>query len=311
MKWSVSGAKTFKRCQRQWFYKNYYGSARAKDAGRRSVFLLGKLQSISGWRGSLIDNTITHAVVPALQSNRPIYRDAVISYARGRFESQLKTALEHPLREPDRTLASWGDDYAAFHCVEYGDGPTQDELATAWREIESALTNLLARGRLLERLREAELLVPQRPLQFSAYGVSIVAVPDLIAFYREGPPVILDWKAHAIGTMDAWQQLTLYAMALKACNPHRDFPSSLSNYPVEAIRLVEVQLLLNRWRKHSADAEAVEGLNDFISGTATSMLLAVNGKKAVDLSVDDFATTSYESNCERCSFRKVCWETMQ
>jgi len=311
MKWSVSGAKTFRRCQRQWFYKNCVANGVTKDAVRRNVYLLSKLQSIAGWRGTLIDDVITNTVIPALQSKRSLSLEPVLTLARRMFDRQLATALKHPLRQPDRSVKSWGDDYAAFHCVEYGDGPTQKELDDAWNDIDVALTNLLSMRSLLDKLRAAKQLLSQRSLQFSTCGVTVSAVPDLIAFYSDEPPAILDWKAHAFGTMDAWLQLAIYSIALKACNPHKDFPASLAQWPVSSIRLVEVQLLLKRLRRHEIDEDDRESAEAFIAESAMSMLMAMDGKKAADIAADDFATTSFEGACERCSFRKSCWETMQ
>jgi PD-(D/E)XK nuclease superfamily len=311
MKWSLSGAKTFRRCQRQWFYRACLSNGVTKDPVRRNVYLLGKLQTISGWRGSIIDNVITTGVVPALQDDRMPDPVAVIARAKRLYDLQLATALDHPLRQPDRTVKSWGDAYAAFHSVEYGDGPSREELDRAWQEIETALRNLFGMTALLNRLRGASKLVVQRSLQYSCCGVTVVAVPDLIAFYADEPPAIVDWKAHIVGTMDASTQLAIYSIALKACQPHRDFPASLARWSVGSIRLVEVQLLLNRIRKHDLDDDDRNAVEAYVAESANSMLMAVNGKKSADLMVEDFSTAAFDGTCERCSFRKVCWENLQ
>jgi hypothetical protein len=47
MVWSVSTAKMFDRCQRQWFYKQHFANARSKDETRRKAYLLGKLEKIT------------------------------------------------------------------------------------------------------------------------------------------------------------------------------------------------------------------------------------------------------------------------
>jgi hypothetical protein len=311
MKWSLSGSKTFRRCQRQWFYKNCVANGVTKDPVRRNIYLLGKLQTIAGWRGSIVDHAIETGVVPALQSGRLPDYDALMARARRLYDLQLATALEHPLRQPDRTVKSWGDAYAAFHSVEYGDGPSGEALERAWQEIEIALRNLCDMRGLLDRLRGASQLVAQRSLQYQAYGLTVMAVPDLIAFYANEPPAIVDWKAHAVGTMDASIQLGLYALALKSCQPHRDFPASLSGWPIGSIRLVEVQLLLNRMRRHELDDDDRDAVKAYVADSATSMLMVVNGRQAADLVGDDFSTAAFDHVCERCSFRKACWETLQ
>jgi len=52
MIWSVSTAKMFERCQRQWFFKTQLANAKAKHESRRRAWRLSKLQSLSAWRGN-------------------------------------------------------------------------------------------------------------------------------------------------------------------------------------------------------------------------------------------------------------------
>ena len=311
MKWSYSKSKTFRRCQRQWFYANLMANGVTKDPLRRGIYLLGKLQTVAGWRGSIVDGIVGTTVVPVLQKRRRPDPDVVVARARHLYDLQLATALEHPLKQPERTLKSWGDAYAAFYSMEYGDGPSGEELDRAWREIEIALRNLCGMGGLLGRLCDADQLVAQRSLQFQRFGVTVMAVPDLIAFYADEPPAIVDWKVHAVGTMDASKQLGIYSIALKSCEPHRDFPASLSRWPVESIRLAEVQLLLNRTRRHELDDADREAVETYTAESANSMLMAVDGRETADMVPDDFPTAAYDHICERCSFRKACWETLQ
>jgi len=311
MKWSYSKAKTFRQCQRQWFYANVMANGVTKDPVRRRVYLLGKLQTIAGWRGSIVDSVIETAVVPGLQGRRLPDPEKLIARARRLYDLQLATALEHPLRYPDRTLKSYGESFAAFYATEYGDGPSREELDRAWDEIETALRNLCAMRGLLNRLCGAERLLAQRSLQFQRFGVSVVAVPDLIAFYPDEAPAIIDWKAHVFGTMDASKQLGIYAIALKSCAPHKDFPASLADYPVEKIRLLEVQLLLNRFRLHELDDTDRGAIEDHMAESANSILMALDGRETGDLVADDFPSASFDHICDRCSFRKACWETLQ
>jgi hypothetical protein len=311
MKWSYSKSKTFRRCQRQWFYANVMANGVTKDTMRRQVYLLSKLQTVAGWRGSIVDTVIETVVVPALQRRRMPDMEVVVGRARRLYDLQLETALEHPLKQPDRSVKSWGESYAAFYSMEYGDGPSAEELEHAWQEIETALRNLCRMRGLLGRLCEADKLFAQRTLQFQRFGVTVVGRPDLIAFYADEAPAILDWKAHVFGTMDASKQLGIYSIALKSCDPHRDFPASLSRWPVESVRLVEVQLLLNRFRRHELDDADREAIEADMADSATSILMAVDGREPTDMVADDFPTAAYDHICERCSFRKACWETLQ
>ena len=310
MRWSLSSSKTFRRCQRQWFFKMCLASPKAKDPVRRSAYLLGKLQSLAAWRGSLIDSVIAREVVPALQWGRAISTNAILAEARRLFDLQLVTARAHPLRQPDRTVASFGDSYAALHCVEYSDGPRDEELETTWGEIAAALTNLLGMTQLLDHLRQSSRLIAGRSLQFSCCGMTVQAVPDLIAFFPGRPPLLIDWKAHVTGTGDAWLQLAIYAIALTQCEPHKDFPSSPADWSPEALELLEVQLLLNRTRRHVLDEADVIDADAYIADSATSMLMALDGKKGSETRQDDFPTATFDGACNWCPFRKICWETV-
>jgi hypothetical protein len=308
MRWSLSAAKTFGKCQRQWYFGHCLASPTAKDPARREAFNLGKLQTVAGWRGSVVDDVISRTIVGELKARKvPEPRD-ILPVARKIFEMQLETARKNPLREPDMPVSSWGRSYAALFSVEYADGPSSEEVDKAWTEISTALVNLLRRRKLLERLLGAKALIAQRPLQYKAFGVTVVAVPDLIAFYDDDPPAIIDWKANAVGTSDAWLQLAIYSSALRRCTQHKDFPEDTSQRGDDETRLVEVQLLLNRIRLHELDDEDRLSADDYIADSATSMLAAVDGRKAHELSADDFPTSPYDAVCENCAFKRICWE---
>jgi hypothetical protein len=237
MRWSLSAAKTFRKCQRQWYFRHCLASGTAKDPARREAFNLGKLQTVASWRGSVVDDIISRTIVGALKVRRIPDLHEVLAVTRKIFDMQLETARKNPLTEPDMPVSSWGRSYAALFSVEYADGPSQEEIDQAWTEISAALANLLRRRKLLERLLDAKALFSQRTLQYGAFGMTVVAVPDLIAFYDDGPPAIIDWKAHAVGTNDAWLQLAIYSSALRACSQHSDFPEQPSLRAADEISL--------------------------------------------------------------------------
>ena len=200
-----------------------------------------------------------------------------------------------------------GDEFAAFLAVERGEEISDDEFVRAWDDIEKALSNLFGMTSLLDDLRRAEFLMAQRALQFKHGDVTVKAVPDLVAFYRGRPPLIVDWKVHFFGSRDYWLQLATYALALARCSPHRDFPRTFVDREPTAMRLVEAQLLTNRVREHEFDEEDVAAVEDHIAASAGSMTLAIDGKKS-DLSASDFPVATYPDSCEGCPFRKPCWE---
>ncbi len=306
MIWSISDSKTFRRCQRQWFYKSIAGNAKAADPVRHRLYLLSKLQSISAWRGQIVDSVISDVLIPAVVSKRRITLDQMKGHARLLFDRQLACATKHELFSPGFVPSRLGPEFAALHCMEYGTGIPEVEIKTARDEVDQALTNLFGMTEFKEILKSATALIPQRPLVFSHSGISVRAVPDLIVFSKDSPPVIVDWKVHFFGIDEAWLQLATYAMALTRCNPHRDFPD-IRKWSVQEIELAEVQLLKNHVRKYSIGEDELDRAEAYIAESATEMGLTVGGRKACQLSAEDFCVARYEGACQSCNFRNVCW----
>lgn len=308
MFWSISESRTFRRCQRQWFYKNLLASATAKDEARREAYLLSKLQTVSSWRGNLVDKVVSDLVVPALRFGRTVSLDEAVSQARALYDTQLAFARRHPLREPGLRPAQLEGEFAAFYAVEYEEELSEEELARAWREVEAALANLFGMTDLFTELRSAALLAPQRALSFPHSGMTVRAVPDVIAFYRGRPPLIVDWKVHAFGLREAWLQLATYAVALVRCGPHRDFPADHGRWRVQDVRLAEAQLLTNRLRRYELAEEDEEAVDAYVADSVTQMLLSSGGRKGKDLTPAEFPAAASPDACRRCPFRKLCWE---
>lgn len=308
MIWSISDSKIFRKCQRQWFYKGIIANGVSKDPGRHRVYLLSKLQSISAWRGQIVDSVISEIIIPAVASRRNITLEDAKRNARDIFSRQLKIAREHNLWKPDFSPRDVGDDFVALHCMEYTGRIDEDELKTALEEIDTALENLFLMTEIKQLIKSAKLLIAQRPLLFKHLGVTVRAVPDLIAFFQDRPPVIVDWKVHVFGLQEAWLQLAVYCLGLTRCTPHKDFPGNVSRYGPNEIELIEVQLLKSRLRRSFLDGEEIEAAETYIAESSTEMILATEGKKAKDLTPNDFAVTGYANACTACAFRACCWE---
>lgn len=311
MIWSVSNAKTFERCQRQWFYKTCFGSARAKDPTRQRAYRLGKLQSISGWRGSVVDHVLSTEIMPALERHAPIRLENALSAAMELFDRQLSVGRAHCLYDPDLKFSE-ADDFVAFHAMEYGGTLPEGDLDVARTEVRLAIENFFAMEKLIERLQTADRLITQRSLTFPHGDTTVRVVPDVIVFKAKRPPSIIDWKVHAFGRTDAWLQLAVYAAGIKRCAPHADFPA-MALFSEEEVGLLEVQLLTKALRRHRFTSEDFRNLDTYIAASTETMLLAVDERngKAADLPPTDFPATSYASVCERCPYKSLCWETMQ
>ena len=309
MIWSFSNSLMFRRCQRQWYFKTHVANANAKKIPlQREAYILSKLQTIAAWRGSVVDHVISRRIIPALNNRWEISLTKTIAYAREIFNAQLQFAKQHRIREPGMSAVKAGDEFAAFHAVEYGAEISDEEITRAWEDVQRALTNLIGMRDLFALLSTSSKLIAQRALTFSYFGVTIRAVPDLIAFFRNSPPLIVDWKVHTFGVQDYRLQLATYAVALVRCEPHKDFPPAGSPYAPLDVRLFEVQLITNQQREYTLTELDVEEIDSYIADTAMEMILADGENGKGPPRPFDYPVTQFPETCRKCPFRAPCWE---
>lgn len=306
--WSWSTSRIFQKCQRQWYYKTFVASHNAKDDRRREAYLLSKLQSVSAWRGSLVDDVIEKQIVPALRDHRSIDPSELLGYAWNLFNLQWEFAMQHRLRQPGFSVSGSGDSFAAFYAVEYGLEIKPEEREQAWSEVEKALRNLLEMDELLAKLRSATYLFAQHPLIFPLFDVNIRSVPDLIGFYHNEPPLIIDWKVSIFGTNDYRSQLGTYALALSRNNGRMEFPASASIYKPTDFGLFEVQLLTGQLREYSITETDIEEIESNIFHSAMQMFLAQSENADGQMRPFDFPVTGNPNHCQRCNFKSLCWK---
>lgn len=310
MIWSFSKNRVFRKCQRQWFYKACCASAQARDPVRHEAYLLSKLQSVSAWRGQIVDSIVETVLAPALnRGERPLLND-VLNEARVLFDAQLAFGRQHRLREPGLNLTNAGTAFAAFYAVEYGGSVSDEEVRLAWEDVETAFRNLYGMSEFKQLLRNSTYCAAQRALLFDHSGAKVRAVPDLIAFFTERPPLIVDWKVHTFGVHDYRDQLVTYAIALTRAKPHRDFPADIARWRETDIELLEVQLLRGFVRHHVIEEADVEATDHRIAQGILAMQLACDGKDANELRPDDFPSAWDPKTCQTCTFRKICWSSL-
>ncbi len=305
--WSFSSSHLFHKCQRQWYFKSHIASATAKDEARREAFLLSKLQTLYAWRGSVVDQVIVKCYVLRLARGASISRFEMTKYAKKIFDQQIKFARANRMREPGMKVTEAGDSFAALYNVEYGDGVADDDIQAAWYDIECALTNLLEFSDLHRQLLNASYLIAQRSLTFSHEGIKAKMTPDLVAFFDDQPPLIIDWKVHTFGSQDYRLQLALYALALINCEPHSDFPTAFHGYQATDVQLIEVQLLTKQQRHYHLTDEDMDAVSNYIARTALDMELAIDPFDG-EVSIYDIPATNNPDECSRCPFRSLCWK---
>lgn len=311
MNWSFSSAKTFERCPRQWYFRQVVAHHAAKDPFRKEAYLLTKVDSVWSWRGKVVDDLITEQVVPGLAEGYLPSLQVLTANARQRFDAQLEFAATRSSREAE-IRPSQHPDFLALHETQDGATVDKDGLEQAWSDIENALANLLAMGDLLERLASAAVLFPQRALNYrrvlsDGEPLTVRAVPDLIAFFSDAPPLILDWKVHAYARTIFADQLAGYALALVAAAGQWGLPR-LNGLAPSDIDLLEVQLLVDEQRSHTLTPKEFQELRDYQLESGERMRRLVAGRAKSDRNPYTVVTTIDLSRCENCVFQSLCWD---
>jgi len=308
VKWSYSKAKTFNHCQRKWYYAEIMAQWNAKEPLRKEVYLLKQLRSIHAWRGNIVDTVIHKMIIPRMVKGKLPSEQETIRYATALAERQLDFGKRNRHREPGMTQTKGGDNYCAFFDVEYKNGLNEMQVEKAKQEINAALSTLLCSPLLVEIKRNASKIIPQRNLIIPANDFNVTSRPDLIVFYDNRPPLIVDWKVHEGRNTDYWLQLGIYAYVLAQTKPHVDFPVAFieAKYSAHDYAVTEFQLLKGLTKEYRLSVEDILDIEDYIHSTGSIMKSFVEEDDKFD--VRHYASTRYPGMCASCEFGKVCWE---
>jgi hypothetical protein len=312
MNWSITGEKQFSICAKQWYYSNIVADARVKkDAYRRELTILSKLQTIEAWRGTLVDNVISRLLVNAINNSFPVKKDYFLKEAFRLFDLQLEFAQSKKYRLEGASLSNDQDDFAALFECELGSGVTPEQIEKANDDVRRAISNLIDDREFIEYLKSSSHLASQRPLIYNFDRFSVQAKPDLIAFFEDGPPHIFDWKVHTFGMNTYDEQLISYAIALykvAQTKPHADFPENLSKYSVYDYKLTEYQLLHPERirRDYQMTADRVEELGSDMTSSLIEMYMTGCFKNYKQAEERKFSTTLLVEQCPKCPFQNTC-----
>ena len=138
--------------------------------------------------------------------------------------------------------------------------------------------------------------------------MTVRAVPDAVIFYDDTPPLIVDWKVHVFGLQEAWTQLATYAIALMRCKPHSDFPASFVGGRSPTCGSRRPSSSLTRRATTQLSEGDVERADAYIAQSVTLMLLATEGRRKRSSRLTDFPVAASPEICQRCPYRKLCWE---
>ena len=301
MKWSFSADRCFRRCQRQYFFRNIVAHHNAKKVPeRREAFLLTQLKTLDLWRGLLVHTGIEAFAVPQWEAGTRIDWGRVADRTVARGRRQLAFSAARRYREDGVTKAKHTEDYCALMAHEDGGSPSPEDIENVFGEVRRAFANLASMAELLPHIEGRSKYWAECPVVVKYEDVNVEARPDLMFFRSFGKPTIIEWKTYeqASGS-DAHLQAALYAWAL--CRSGRWKVAS-----PEDVELIEVQLLSGQFVRHRATSATFDELEDRIYRSVQEMKSLCGDGRYESLDVSDFAHASNPNNCRACPFRPLC-----
>jgi hypothetical protein len=298
--WSFSGERSFNRCQRQYFIREFVASHSAKDPLRREYFVLKQLKTLDEWHGLLIHSGIEKMVVPLLSSNGRPNWDEVIARVTKLAERQREFSRAQRYRDATLSKSKAGDDYCALLCHDNGRDLTPEEWDATVGVVELAFRNLAGLDALWEAIERKGRYSPELHMHLTYDGAHIVVKPDLVCFPGAGEPIIVDWKvSESMGGSDARTQMGVYAWALNRSSPGRV-------KSVEDVALLEVQLLKPAVFLHRCDEDVLIEIENRVFRSIDEIRSLCGDGNYKTLDQMDFELAQNANTCALCPFRKYC-----
>ncbi len=304
MNWSISKAKIFSKCQRKWFYYEIMARKNSKDKDRFEAYILKQLGSIHAWRGKIVDQVIENLLVPEFnKSNIPPF-DKIETFVSELMKKQLKFAKLRKYRDIKLTKKKAGDNYCALYEIENSEGLDADSVEKIKEQVLISLKNLL-QSKLLKTLLDSDtVLVAQKILNYKFQKYNIISRPDLIVYFRDEPPMIIDWKVYFYRKENARMQLGIYAIALTECISIDPFQRLIDD--ATEIRLIEYQLLKNYQNEFKFTPADICNIKDYINTSSKEMGKVINNRKYHEFDITQFKMATNSESCVYCNFKSLC-----
>ena len=159
----------------------------------------------------------------------------------------------------------------------------------------------------MDLIEESTHFFPQHQLRAKRQGVTLIGVPDLILFYSNRPPIIIDWKVYRDSTFSHKQQLLTYASLLFQTTELDKFTDFKSKYDITDTILIEYQILEDKVRRYSITENEVFDNNDFVDHSIYKMKKFNCQETPKALKPEDFIRTENPEQCEKCPYKSICW----
>lgn len=300
LSWSFSAERCFRRCQRQYYFREIAAWHNAKDPLRREAFVLKQLKTLELWRGLLVHEGIERFVVPCLEAGQRVDWDNAIVQTIATANQQVAFSAAKRYRAKGVTKTGAGHEYCALLPHERGEIIPPEALEDVYSTIERCFRNLSKMEELWGEVRDCGRMWAELPVRVDYDGVSLEARLDLLFFRKYGNPTIIDWKAYeSQAGSDAHLQTALYGWSL--CQHPK-----WSVHHAEDVELLEVQLLDGQLIRHPSTTEGFRELEDRIYRSISEIRSLCGDGLYGEQDLSDYQFASNPNNCQYCPFRPLC-----
>jgi PD-(D/E)XK nuclease superfamily len=301
IKWSFSSDRCFRRCQRQYFFREVAAHANARDPIRKEAYILKQLKTLEQWQGALVHRGIELFVVPKLQAQEPIDFQAAIDGTIAIARNQYAFSAARKYRDKV-TKTKCGDNYCVLVPHEKKQQVSPTELEAVFAAIERCFTNLSEMDELLDKMSRRSQYWAELPVRI-AYDLAQIEVRlDLLYFRLFGCPTIVDWKvSESMGGSDARLQMAFYAWAL--CQSQK-----WKVKRAEDCEAIEVQLLTKDAIYHRITEETFVQIENRIY-RSLKKIASLREKRGYSLEeIEEYDYADNPNSCAYCGFQPLCLE---
>ncbi|KKL53595.1 hypothetical protein LCGC14_2273880, partial [marine sediment metagenome] len=301
---SISKAYILSECHRKWFYYEIMAKKNSRDKDRFEAYILKQVGSIHSWRGNLVDFVIEHLLVPEFNEGNVPSLYEIENLISKLMINQLKFTRKKKYRNPKISKKNAGENFCALREIENSEGLNDESVEKIKDQVMISLKNLMHSNLMKILLDSNTVLVAQKILNFRFNNVNIISRPDLIVYFKNDPPMIIDWKVYLYRNNDAWMQLGTYAIALAECVSHDPFQKPIED-PTK-IKLIEYQLLKNFQRDYQLTYSDISDIKSYIKKSSQDMVNLKNNNRYHETVINRFKIVNKPELCNYCSFKMLC-----
>lgn len=312
--WSASRDGALNSCERQYFYR-YLTRARlnSQDRSLQEIAYLKDVKTIPIWQGEVFHDSAA-GVLRALQAGQPVDYDQVIRDARDRMMSEWDYSSRNT---PGPSSGGGARSGTILFEHEYAENPPQALRDGAVEFVVSALMrymNWVDENRMGERIGAAARAWIEPPLfgsgaaGFVLDGTRVFTKVDLALQDREGAFHIFDWKTGPPPTnylnRIAQSEFQVAIYQLWPCIS-MDAPLGLVQAHIVHVGSSPVQVI-----SYKLDEESRDATLSSIRRSIARMHQFAEAWESSGMQVTDLEFASSPGLCRRCSFKRLCRQSI-